>query len=143
MKTLNLSTLQAFQHFSVACKIQFLETCPNEFIKLLSKCIANLLQGNLSEVKRIHVLRYRDGIHELFLKKNILEATKKSHSVAKRIVAHKNNFPLRHLSLALRWSSLFQYLFLSTTAATTQQLSQNKNYPNPKLSKLPRTRKIR
>ena len=29
-------------------------------------------------------------------KKNNLEATKKSPFVAKRIIAHKNNFPLRH-----------------------------------------------
>ena len=68
MKTLNLSTLQAFQHISFACKIQFVKTCPKEFIRLLSDYIVNLLQGNLSEVKRSQVLKYRDEIHELFLK---------------------------------------------------------------------------
>ena len=37
---------QAFQHFSLACKIQFLKTCPKEFIQFLSECIVHLLQGN-------------------------------------------------------------------------------------------------
>ena len=76
-------------------------------------------------------------------KKNILEATKKSPFVAKRIIAHKNNFPFRLYSFILRWNSWFLYRFLSTTAATAQPLSQNKNYPNTNLSKLPRTTKIR
>ena len=39
--------------------------------------------------------------------KNNLEATKKSTFVAKRIIAHKNNFPFRHLSFFVRWNSLF------------------------------------
>ena len=69
MNKLNLSTLQAFQHFSLACKIQFLKTCPKEFIRFLSEWIVNLLQGNLSEVKRRHVLKYRDKLHELSLKR--------------------------------------------------------------------------
>ena len=63
---------------------------------IFSKCIVNLLQGNLSEVKRSHVLKYRDEILEMSFKKNNLEATKKSTFVAKRIIAHKNNLPLRH-----------------------------------------------
>ena len=57
MNTLNLSTLQAFQHFSLAWKLQFLKTCPKEFIRFLSECIVNLLQENLSEVKKKHVLK--------------------------------------------------------------------------------------
>ena len=39
-----------------------------EIIRFLSGCIRNLLQGDLSEVKRSHVLKYRDEIHELSLK---------------------------------------------------------------------------
>ena len=69
MNTLSFSTLQTFQHFSLACKIQFLKTCPKEIIRFLSECIVNLLQGNLSEVKRRHVLKNRDEIHELSLKR--------------------------------------------------------------------------
>ena len=44
------------------------ETCPKEFIQFLSVCIVNLLQGNLSEVKRRLVVKYRDEIHDLSLK---------------------------------------------------------------------------
>ena len=69
MNTLNLSTLQAFQDFSLACKIQFLKTCPKEFARFLSKCTVNLLQGNWSEVKRSHVLKNRDEIHEASLER--------------------------------------------------------------------------
>ena len=76
-------------------------------------------------------------------KKNNLEATKKSSFVAKRIIAHKNNFRLRPKTIFMRWNSLFLYPFLSTPPAATQPLSQNKNQPNAKLSKLPRTTKIR
>ena len=39
-------------------------------------------------------------------KENNLEATKKSRFVAKGIIAHKNNFRLRHYSFILRWNSL-------------------------------------
>ena len=78
-----------------ACKIQFLRTCPKQFIRFLSVCIVHLLQGNLSKAKRSHVLNYGDEVHELSLKRNNLEATKKSPFVAKRIIAQKNNFPLR------------------------------------------------
>ena len=44
------------------------KTCPKEFIRFLGECIVNLLQGNLSEVKRRHVLKYRDEFQELSLK---------------------------------------------------------------------------
>ena len=69
INTLNLSNLQAFQHFSLACEIQFLKTCPIEVIRFLSECIVNLLQGNLSEVKRSHVLIDRGEIHQLTLER--------------------------------------------------------------------------
>ena len=39
--------------------------------------------------------------------KNNLEARKQSTFVAKRIIAHKNNFHLRHWSFVRRWNSLF------------------------------------
>ena len=71
MNTLNLSTLQAIQHFSIAFKNQFPKTFPEDFIRFLSECIVSLLQGNLSEVKRSHVLKYRDKIHKLSLKRTI------------------------------------------------------------------------
>ena len=55
--------------FSLACKIQFLKTCPKDFTRFLSECIVNLQQGNLSEVKRRHVEKYRDELPELSLKR--------------------------------------------------------------------------
>ena len=98
--TLNLSTLQAFQHFSLPCKVQFLKTCPKEFIRFLSECIVNLLQGNLSEVKRRHVLKYRDEIHETVFKKNNLEARRSLLSSQKGLLLIKtiSPFVINHLS---------------------------------------------
>ena len=77
------------------------------------------------------------------VKKSNLCAMKKSTCVAKRIITRKNNFPLCQWKFVLRWNSLFHYLFLSKTAATTQPLSQKKIYPNTNLSKLPRTTRTR
>ena len=100
MNTLNLSTLQAFQHFSLACKIQFLKTCPKEFIRFLSECIVNLLQGNLSEVKRRHVLKYRDEIHELTLKRATWKQRRSLFSSQKVLLLMKtiSPFVINHLS---------------------------------------------
>ena len=53
---------------SLACKIQFLKTCPKEFIRFFSEWIVNLLQGNLAE-KISRVVNYRDKIHELSLRR--------------------------------------------------------------------------
>ena len=97
MNALNLSTLQAFEQLSFACKIQFLKTCQKEFIRFLSGYIVNLLQGNLSEIKRSRVPNYRDKINELSLKRTTWKQRRSLLSfVAKRIISHKDNFPLRH-----------------------------------------------
>ena len=96
MNTLNLSTLQAFERFSLECKIQFLKTCPKDFIQFLSECIVNLLQGNLSEVKTSHVLKYGDEIHELSLKGTIWKHRRSLLSSQKELWLIKNKFPLRH-----------------------------------------------
>ena len=74
--------------------------------------------------------------------KNNLEATKNSLFVAKKLIAHKNFSPFV-INLCLEMEQFVLEPFLSATTATTQQLSQNKNYPNINLSKLPRTTKIR
>ena len=49
-----------FQYFSPTCEIQFLKTCPEECIRLLSERIVNLLQGKLQQKKGNHVLKYRN-----------------------------------------------------------------------------------
>ena len=146
MNTLSRSTLQAFQHFSFACKYQFLKTCPKEFIRFLSKCIVKLLQGNFSEVKRSHVLKYRDQFRELSLfKKNNLEATKKSTFVAKKVYcSKKKHFPTSSLTICFEMEQFVLVLLSVYNSNTlTQPLLQNKNNPNTNLSKLPRTTKVR
>ena len=100
MNTLNFSTLHAFQHFSLACQIQFLKTCSKAFIRFLCKC--NLLQGNLSEVKRSHVLKYRDEIHELFLKRTTWKQRRSPFLSQKGLLFTKTIYPfvINHLSWA-------------------------------------------
>ena len=100
MNQLNLSPLQAFQHFSLECKIQFLKTCPKDFIRLLSECNVNLLQGNLSEVKRSHMLKHRDKYHKLFLKGTTWNQRRSVLSSQKGFLLIKTVSPLviNHLS---------------------------------------------
>ena len=119
MNTLNLSTLQAFQHFSLACKIQFLKTCREEFIRFLSECIVNLLQRNFSEVKRSHVLKYRDDIHELSSKRTTWKQ-RRSLLSSQRGLLLKNNFPfvVNHLT----WDG--------TVCSSTSFCLQHQQQPN-------------
>ena len=49
------------------CKIQFLQNSPKEFIRFLSECIVNLIHGNLQDLKKEQVLKYRKQIHALSL----------------------------------------------------------------------------
>ena len=100
MNKLNFSTLQSFQHFFFACSIQFLKTCPKEFIRFLSECIVNLLQGNLSEVKRSHVPKYRNEFHALSLKKTTWKQRRSLLSSQKRLLLIKtiSQFVINHLT---------------------------------------------
>ena len=92
MNTINLSTLHAFQHFSLACK--FLKTCPRNIIRFLSDCILNLLQGKVSEVKRSHVPKYREKNHELFLKRTTWTQRRCLFSSEKKLLLIKTISPL-------------------------------------------------
>ena len=76
------------------------KTCPKEFIRFLSECIVNLLQGNLSEVKRRHFLKYRDEIHELFLKRTTWKQRRSLLSSQKGLLLIKtiSPFVINHLS---------------------------------------------
>ena len=100
MNTLNLSTLQAFPHFSLACKVQFLKICPKEFIRFLRECIVNLLQGNLSEVRRSHGLKYRDKILELSLKRTTWKQRRSLFSSQKGLLL-KKQFPPSSIIICL------------------------------------------
>ena len=106
MNTLNLSTLQAFQQFSLACKIHFLKTCSKEFIRFRSECIVNLLQGNLSEVKRSHVLKHGNEIQELSLKKQ-LGSNEEVYFRRKNDDCSKKQFPLSSLITCLEIEQFF------------------------------------
>ena len=86
------------------------------------------------------MLKYKDEIHELSIKKN-LEATEKSIFVAKNVIAHKNSFP--------PWSSIicfemeqFVLVTLSVynssnnpTIVTKQELPEKKPEQNPTYQK--------
>ena len=64
-----------------------------KFIRFLTNCIVNLLQGNLSEVKRGHFLKYRDKIHELFLKRKIWKQRRSLLSPQKVLLLMKTISP--------------------------------------------------
>ena len=77
-------------------QIRFLKTRLKYFIRFLSECIVNLLQGKRSEVKKKSLANVQRQHLRTVVKRNNLEATKKFTFVAKMTIAHKNNFPLRH-----------------------------------------------
>ena len=81
-------------------QIQFLKTCPKVVIRFLSECIVNLLQAKLSEVKRSHVLKYRDEIHELSLKRTTWKQRRSLLSSQKGFLLIKTFSPsvINHLS---------------------------------------------
>ena len=67
--------------------------CPKGFIRFLSECNVNLLQGNLSEAERSHVLKYRDKIYELSLKRTTQEQRRSLLSSQKRFLLIKTISP--------------------------------------------------
>ena len=77
MNTQNLSTLQVFQSLSRKCKSHFLQSCPKEFIRVLCECIVNLLKGNLQAIKRHHVIKFKDEIWLLSLKRTTWKQRRK------------------------------------------------------------------
>ena len=69
MNTQHLSTLITFQTYSQNFKKSFLRNCPKDFIQFLNECIVNLLGGQLQEIQKQDVIKYRDEIHQLVLKR--------------------------------------------------------------------------
>ena len=139
MNTLNLFTLQAFQHFSLACKIQFLKTCPKEIIRFLTEFSVNLLQGNLSEAKKETRPKVQRQNSPTVFKKNNLEATKKSTFVAKRDYCSEKQFPPSPSSLII-CLEMEQFVLLrlsvhnssnSPTIVTKQKLPKYKPEQTP------------
>ena len=120
MNTLSFSTLQAFQHFSYACKIQFLENFPKEFIRFLSECIVNLLQEKLSEIKRSHFLKYSDRVHELSVKRTTYKQRRSLLASQKGVMLKKKipPFVINHLS----WDG--------TSCSSTSFCLQQQQQPN-------------
>ena len=96
----NLSILQAFQHFSPKCKIQFLQNSPKEFIRFLSECIVNLLHGNLQDLKKEQVTKYRKQIHALSLVRTTWKERRRILSTKKGLLLIKtiSPFVISHLS---------------------------------------------
>ena len=87
MSTQHLSTLIAFQKYSQSFKITFLKNCPKDFIQFLIECIVNLLRGELREIQKQEVLKFREEIHLLILKRTSL--SKRRQIPKKESVLHQ------------------------------------------------------
>ena len=73
------------------------KACPREFIRFLSECVVNLLQGNLSEAKKETCPKVqRQNLRTVFKKKQLGRNEEVYFRRKKGIIAHTNNFPLRH-----------------------------------------------
>ena len=71
MNTQNLSTLQVLQWLSRKCKNHFLQSCPKERLRFLRECMVKLLKGKLQVIKRHHVVKFKDEVWLLSLKRTI------------------------------------------------------------------------
>ena len=54
-----------FQTFSQKLQKQFIHHCPKSFIQFLSECLVNLLRGELQDLRKVDVVKYRREISEL------------------------------------------------------------------------------
>ena len=136
MNTLDISTLQAIQHFSVACKIQYQKTCPIYPIsRRVHRQPAARKLVRSKEKTRPKVQRRNS---RTVVKKNNLEATKKSPFVAKRIFAHKNSLPFHHYSME-QFVLVPLSVYNSSTSPTTvtrQELPKYKPEQTPTYHKV-------
>ena len=82
MSTQYVSILPKFQKFSLRLRKQFNLNCPKDFIQIRSECLLNLLRGDLRDLRKEDVVKYRKEISELTQKRiplhrrNILSSTK-------------------------------------------------------------------
>ena len=138
MNTLNLSTLQAFQHFSLACKIQ----SPKRIYPISQRVHCQPAARKFVRSKKKSPPKVQRRNSRTFLKNNNLEATKKSTYVAKRIFAQKKQFPLSSLVIYLEMEQ-FVLVPLSVynssnnpTIVTKQELPKYKPEQTPTYHKV-------
>ena len=95
MNTLNLSGLQAFQHFFPACKIRYLKTGPKELIRFLSECSSTYCKETFRKYKKdtswSTETKFTNCLYEEQLGSN-----EEVYFCPKKIIALKNTLPLRH-----------------------------------------------
>ena len=60
-----VSILPIFKTFSQTLQKQFILHCPKSFIQFLSKCLVNLLRGELQDFQKRDVVKYQRGMSEL------------------------------------------------------------------------------
>ena len=60
-----VSIFPIFQIFSQKLQKQFILHCPKSFIKFLRECLVNLLRGELKDLRKVDVVKYRREISEL------------------------------------------------------------------------------
>ena len=72
MITQYVSILPIFQNFSQRLRKQFILNCPKDFIQFLSWFLVNLLRGELRDLRKEDVVKYRKEISELTQKSNPL-----------------------------------------------------------------------
>ena len=65
MSIQHITILPIFQTFSQKLQKQFILTCPKSFIQFLSECLVNLLRGELKDLRKVDVVKYRREISKL------------------------------------------------------------------------------
>ena len=93
--TKSLFFLQAFQHFSLACKISVSKNVSKRIYPISQQMHRQPAARKFVRSKKKSRPKAQRQNSRTAFKQNNMEAMKKSTFVTKRIIAHKNNFPLR------------------------------------------------
>ena len=71
-----VSILPIFQKLSLRLRKQFILNCPKDFIQFRSECLVNLLRGELRDLRKEDVVKYRKEISEITQKRTPLHKTR-------------------------------------------------------------------
>ena len=138
-----ISPLFKFQSFSHGCKIFFLESCTEEFIRFLCESIAHLIKEKLQSMKRNHSRKFQYQVR-LFNSKRITWKQRREFLASRKGLQLLKSFLLPTLTISLDMqqffivaASVYNNKSLSTQAVTKQELR------SVKFNKIPRTKLTR
>ena len=106
MSTQYVSILPIFQKFSLRLRKQFILNRSKDFIQFLSECLVNLLRGELRDLQKEDLVKYREEVSELTQKRTPLHTRRIILSSSKCTIGIYHH-PFCHQTIDIVWNSLF------------------------------------